>query len=292
MPKYRVVHNNVFSFENEVNHCLAEARLRPIENHHQTVSFGQYVSKPLISKKTHSIDGFGNTVSVFEIERTIQSFTLSAIHTVTTTRFETIDLNASRVWEDIAVLGKQESDLLGIYVKAADNSAYLSIDKDMETYARQSFTEGRPVLAAAYDLMERIYQDFAYDVNATGVNTPTQQSFALKRGVCQDFTHVAISCCLSLGVPARYVSGYVDTKRNKPQNQQRIAQDDSHAWFSVYDPDAGWVDFDPTNNRMIDDGYITVAYGRDYHDVAPLTGKVDSAGVNRLSVNVDISQID
>ena len=139
--------------------------------------------------------------------------------------------------------------------------------------------------------MERLHAEFEFDPVATEVATPLEEVWKSRRGVCQDFAHVAIACLRSLGLPARYVSGYLRTIPPKGQPRMQGA-DASHAWFSAYCPVNGWVDFDPTNNLMPSDGHIVVAVGRDYSDVSPLCGILTGGGEHSLSVAVDVVPVE
>jgi transglutaminase-like putative cysteine protease len=284
MTQYRVVHNNHYVFHGTVKQCSLEARLQPLNHKSQSVEFSQFVLRPLASAQRHALDAFGNHVNYFEISRHLQSFTLSAIHTVTTLPTAVIELETSSPWEQVAA---NEAALNSPYLTPPEPEAYTGFNPELSEYARASFLPDRPVLQAAYDLMQRIYHDFTYDPHATAVDTRASEAFRLQRGVCQDFSHIALACCRSLRLPARYVSGYVDTKA-AARRPVPIVQDVSHAWFSVYDPVYGWVDFDPTNSQMPGESYITLAFGRDYQDVAPLQGQVDVQGDNRLKVDVDM----
>jgi transglutaminase-like putative cysteine protease len=161
----------------------------------------------------------------------------------------------------------------------------------MARYAERSFLDERLILDAVQDLMERIHRDFTYDPHSTTIATPLLDVLKHRRGVCQDFAHLAIGCLRSMGLAARYVSGYIET--TPPKGQERlVGADASHAWFSVYVPNMGWVDFDPTNNQMPMDKHITVATGRDYHDVTPLKGVIFGGGKHKLDVSVDVVNTD
>ena len=183
-------------------------------------------------------------------------------------------------------------------------SPYVPRDEAFAEYARVSFTPGRPLLEAAAALMERIHHEFEYDSKSTEVNTPALQALAQRRGVCQDFAHIMVACCRALGLPARYVSGYMLTE--PPPGQARlVGADASHAWASVYLPRAlpadappppgsvapagQWVDLDPTNNRAPGEDYITVATGRDYADVSPVRGVIHGGADHVLSVRVTVA---
>jgi transglutaminase-like putative cysteine protease len=158
---------------------------------------------------------------------------------------------------------------------------------DLAAYARESFPAGRPLLAAVLDLTRRIHQDFRFDKTATEVATPVQTFFEKRRGVCQDFAHLQIGCLRSLGLPSRYVSGYLRTLP-PPGRPRLVGADASHAWCAAWCPVAGWVDFDPTNNCVPSDGHITVAWGRDYSDVSPIYGVLLGGARHKLQVAVDV----
>ena len=154
-------------------------------------------------------------------------------------------------------------------------------------YARQSFQSGRPILEAAIDLTSRIFNDFKYEGGVTDIHTPVDKVFADRRGVCQDFAHLQIACLRALGLPARYVSGYLRT--HPPEGQERrIGADASHAWLAIWVPEAGWIDLDPTNDMIPRDEHITIAWGRDYGDVSPINGMMIGGGDQRVEVAVDV----
>ena len=154
-------------------------------------------------------------------------------------------------------------------------------------YARPSFAPGRPFLAAAVDLMHRIHHEFRFDPGATTIKTPVTRVLAERHGVCQDFAHLMIGCVRALGLPARYVSGYLLT--DPPPGQPRlVGADASHAWLAVRDPHLGWIDLDPTNDVLPDRRHVTVAWGRDYGDVSPLRGVVLGGQHQTLKVGVSV----
>ncbi|NBX20590.1 MAG: transglutaminase family protein, partial [Betaproteobacteria bacterium] len=188
-----------------------------------------------------------------------------------------------------------------VYEPAAEfvfASAFVPRQLEFAGYARPSFVAGTDVLSVARDLMERIHTDFTYETNSTQINTPALQALEQRKGVCQDFAHIMLACWRSMGLPARYVSGYLLT-RPPPGQVKLIGSDASHAWVSVYVPDLPegerWVDFDPTNNRWgwhapgVD--YVTVATGRDFGDVSPLRGVIHGGSRHTLTVGVTVEEI-
>ena len=169
-------------------------------------------------------------------------------------------------------------------------SAMVPLERSATAYAAQSFTPGRPILEATRELMGRIFAEFEYDPHFTTVATPVAEVMEHRRGVCQDFAHVAIAGLRGLGLAARYVSGYLETL--PPPGQPKLrGSDASHAWFSLLVPELGWVDFDPTNDQTAGDQHITTAVGRDFQDVTPMRGIFYGGGHHDLLVAVDVDRI-
>jgi transglutaminase-like putative cysteine protease len=162
---------------------------------------------------------------------------------------------------------------------------------EIKNYAAISFTTGKPLYEAVYHLIKRIYTDFRFTPGFTTISTPLSVVMQEKKGVCQDFAHLAISCIHSMRLPARYVSGYLETLA--PAGIEKLTGvDASHAWIAVFIPGMGWVDFDPTNNQLATEQYITIGWGRDYFDVIPLKGVIMSSSSHALSVSVDVKRIE
>ena len=170
------------------------------------------------------------------------------------------------------------------------DSPFIRAEPPYAEYARSSFGPKRPLLEAVTELTERIHKDFAYDSRATTIATPLAEVFQKRRGVCQDFAHFEIACLRALGLPARYVSGYIQTTR-APGKEGLIGADASHAWLAVYCPDFGWIDVDPTNNKLPTNQHLTVAWGRDYGDVPPVRGIIVGGGSHELRVAVTVTPV-
>ena len=169
-------------------------------------------------------------------------------------------------------------------------SPHVNCSPELEEYARISYTAGRPQLDAALELTQRIFDDFEFDAKATEISTPLEEVLKGRRGVCQDFAQLMIGCLRSLGLPARYMSGYILT--HPPEGQPRmIGADASHAWVSVFCPGLGWVDFDPTNRVLVQCEHITLGWGRDFSDVTPMRGIVLGGGEQELEVRVTVSPL-
>jgi transglutaminase-like putative cysteine protease len=166
-------------------------------------------------------------------------------------------------------------------------SHHTAVTPELMEFAAPSFPPGRPILECAWDLTRRIYTDFAYDDAATDIATTIDDLLEIQRGVCQDFAHLLIGALRVHGLPARYVSGYLLT--HPPAGKEKlVGSDASHAWVSVWSPSIGWVDFDPTNDMIPKDEHITIAYGRDFQDVSPVTGVLLGGGSHNIDVSVDV----
>ena len=170
-------------------------------------------------------------------------------------------------------------------------SPHVTVGDELAEYARASFRPGAPVLIAAADLMGRIHEGFVFDPEATSISTSLRELLHLRRGVCQDFAHLMIGCLRALGIPCRYVSGYILTTPVSGQPRQ-MGADASHAWVSVYCPSIGWVDFDPTNDCMVNLGHVSLGWGRDFSDVTPLRGVVLGGGAHTPAVSVTVTALD
>jgi transglutaminase-like putative cysteine protease len=161
---------------------------------------------------------------------------------------------------------------------------------DIKQYASLSFTPKRPLFEAAFDLMQRIYTDFKYTSGFTTISTPLSVVMKERKGVCQDFAHLGIACMQSMGLAAKYISGYLETLA-PPGKEKLTGTDASHAWFSVYIPEMGWIDFDPTNNKTPDEQYIVIGWGRNYFDIVPLRGVIMSSNRHKMLVSVDVKRM-
>ena len=195
------------------------------------------------------------------------------------------------------ILLKPQSDrtsqvvVMGRPWQTLDAAPYHTAKPELAAYASESFPRNRPLLEAVLDLTARIHHDFRFDPKATEVTTPVETFFEKRRGVCQDFSHLQIACMRSLGLPARYISGYLRTL--PPKGRPRlVGADASHAWCSAWCPGFGWVDFDPTNNCIPTDGHITLAWGRDYSDVSPIRGVLLGGAKHSLKVGVDVMPLE
>jgi len=288
MTTYRIVHTTRYDFEEENAASVLKARLRARDLPGQTCRFHQLVVTPLAGQRRAWIDTFGNTVSRVSVPATHSSLEVSAINVVDRTPRQVPALDDSPPWERARPeAGAAMAPDLAPYLM---ETSLTSCPANLADYARVSFPPGRPVLRAARDLTARIHRDFTYSAGATTVKTTAAETARLGQGVCQDFTHLGIACLRALGLAARYVSGYLDTSAMKAANAPP-GGDDSHAWFAIHAPGFSWIDFDPTNDSLADAGYVTLAWGRDYRDAAPLQGSA-GGGRHSLRVTLDMTRDD
>ncbi len=287
--KYKITHKTAYDYSAPASLSQNELFLRPRETYCQKVLECHLTIVPEAQYLQRRLDYFGNTVDVFMIQHPHNELAVSATSLVETSNPTVPDSAGTAAWEVVTerlATHRQPAELDAC--QFVFSSPLVTLSPQAASYARPSFTPGTPVLLGALDLMRRIFTDFTYDKSASTVDTTVEQVLIKRKGVCQDFTHLATSCLRSLGLAARYVSGYLETMP-PPGKAKLVGSDASHAWVSLFIPDAGWVDFDPTNNQLADDRYITLAWGRDYGDVAPVKGIVMGGGTHRLSVTVDVA---
>jgi transglutaminase-like putative cysteine protease len=288
-----VVHETRYDYAPPVKTAQHVAHLRPATRDGQRVLRHALSVSPQPAQCTESVDAFGNTRCFFGLQAAHEQLCVVADSVVATTAPDWP--TRSLPWEDSRE--RLRYHRAAEYDPAAGflfPSPYVPRHEDFAAYARPSFTPGRPLLDAARELASRIHQDFAYVSAATDASTPALQALALRKGVCQDFAHVMLGCLRSLGLPARYVSGYLLTE--PPPGQARlVGTDASHAWASVYLPaeqgPGRWADLDPTNDRAPGEDYVTLAVGRDYSDVSPMRGVIHGGGQHTLSVAVTVTPL-
>lgn len=285
---YRVDHTTKYVYGSAVATSQHVAYLRPRELPYQHVRFHDLRIEPTPAGASRRTDAFGNSVSHFQILRPHSTLVVGSESVVEVCPRSELDLDASPRWEAVAreLSGRLTAAPPGV-AQFAHPSTYLPFSEAMGAFALPSFPSGEPLLRGAIALMHRMHSDFTFDAAATTVTTPLSRVLDDRRGVCQDFAHVAISCLRALGLAARYVSGYLLT--DPPPGQPRlIGADASHAWLSVFCPVNGWVDLDPTNNLVVGERHVTVAWGRDYGDVSPLRGVLLGGATHSLYVGVSV----
>ena len=286
---FDITHTTVYRYASpvSVSHNLLRLTPRQLPFQH-TLSHTLEIS-PLPSATGIRTDYFGNEVLFATIAETHHELRVVARSQVALGPTLRPDPSETPAWEMVGVLC--HSDRSQSVMEAAEftfASSHVPVAASFAQYAEPSFTPRRPILDAVLDLTDRIHRDFVFDPAATTVATPLEEVLRLRRGVCQDFAHFEIACLRALGLPARYVSGYLETR--PPPGQQKLAGvDASHAWISLFCPGIGWIDVDPTNNLLPSMQHITVAWGRDYADVCPIRGVVSGGGETlQLDVAVDV----
>jgi len=291
--KYRIVHKTEYRYGMTVSQCHNLAHLRPRNLPAQQCLGHRLQIEPLPIDLAEHEDYFGNHVSYFSIQQPHQTLTVTAISEVELEPGnDQLALEGDMPWDEV------RRRLAAPLTETARENCQFVLDSPLASatpalcdYAAASFPASRPLLEAVRDLMERVHHEFTYDPGFSTVSTPLAEVLSSRRGVCQDFAHLAIACLRSLGLAARYVSGYLETLPPPGQLKQPGA-DESHAWFSVYLPEVGWHDFDPTNNRVPLDQHITTAWGRDYADVTPLKGVIFGGDPgHRPQVSVDMDRL-
>ncbi len=287
--KYEVRHQTVYEYARACAYSHCSLRLSPTTEPGQIVLDHNLSVEPApVSTSQHSCF-FGNTVTSVTIETPHQELRLDARSTLLVERAPPPDPLSTQEWEQVREEG------FSIRSLAPDSPAhflppsrYAPRFEPATAYSRMSFTPKRRVLDAAQELMRRIRADFRYDAKATSISTPLAQAFEQRRGVCQDFAHIMIAALRGVGLPARYISGYLRTV--PPPGKQRLeGADASHAWTSIWCGEAhGWIGLDPTNALMIGNDHIVLARGRDYADISPVSGIVLGSGEQDVEVMVDV----
>jgi len=290
---YRVEHTTHYEYSEPVAICYNRAHLRPRSCAHQRRLRSELEIQPVpavVGQKR--VDFYGNEIVYFTVQAPHKSLAITVRSDVELTPFAPYEPTATMPWEQTVeqLQTRRTRDVLDAY-QFTFGSKYVPFFSELAEYARPSFFPGRPVLDATVDLMRRIHTEFTYDPTATTLATPLEEVIQNRRGVCQDFAHLMIGCLRGLGLAARYVSGYI-LPHSEEREQHLAGSQASHAWLSVFVPDAGWVDIDPTNNMLTTVEHITLAWGRDYDEVSPLRGVLLGGGQQRLSVDVRVTRID
>lgn len=296
----RVLHETVYKYGQPVTDAQHVAHLRPLDLPHQEVVQHALHIDPPPSQCVQQPDVFGNARTFFCLPFAHHALRVQAESLLRTHQPAAVDEASTPgpAWE--TVRDRLRYARGAAYEPAAEfcfASPHVPLHADFAAYARQSFAARRPLLDAARDLMRRIHADFTYAPAATDIGTPARQVLQERQGVCQDFAHVMVACLRALGLPARYVSGYLLTAP-APGQPRLVGSDASHAWASVWSPadvgEAGqgaWFDMDPTNDRAPGEDYVTLAVGRDYADVSPLRGVIHGGDRHVLRVGVTVEPV-
>jgi transglutaminase-like putative cysteine protease len=286
---YNVSHTTSYLYTDPVSLCHNLVHLRPRPAPRQSCQQFTMLVQPEPHALEYLQDYFGNPIALFTIQEPHKKLSIVVKHRIEVAPNPGQPLASTLPWEQARdwLRTQRTPAALEAYQFAFD-SHYIERNTDLRGYAEPSFPPGRPLLEAVMNLTGRIHREFRYDAKATSIATPLGAVLAHRHGVCQDFAHLEIGCLRSLGLAARYVSGYLQTKP-PPGRDRLIGADASHAWISVFCPNVGWVEFDPTNNMIPSDQHITIAWGRDYDDISPVKGVILGGGTHTMSITVDVA---
>jgi transglutaminase-like putative cysteine protease len=294
--RYRVRHLTQYVYGGEVVHSHQMLRLTPRPMPFQTTLAHEVTVSPQPAVRVEGEDPFGNPLTRLQIDRPHDALSVDARMEIEVRERPPRPAADSQAWDAVADSLRYSAHPLGIedleVRRYRSESPYVRIKHEFGEYAADCFEAGRPVLEAAEALMHKIHAQFTYSPGETEIATPLMQVLHDKRGVCQDYAHIMIACLRSLGLSARYVSGYLRTlPRGGEASEDLVGADASHAWVAVFAPPYGWVALDPTNNLRVGRDHVTLAWGRDFGDVSPLRGVILGGGEHELTVNVSVQPI-
>lgn len=290
--RYRVVHETRYKYQSTVTLSQQYLHMTPRSFAYQQTESHQIWLDPVVNHSHDGIDYFGNSTRHIAITAPHKRLLVHAESVVVlSARHSLAQIAGTLPWESVRdMMAKEKSAATLEACRYLYASPHVNFFAELEAYARLSYSPGRPQLDAALELTHRIFDDFEFDGKATEISTPLEEVLRGRRGVCQDFAQLMIGCLRSIGLPARYMSGYILT--HPPAGKPRlIGADASHAWVSVYCPALGWVDFDPTNRCLVQCEHITLGWGRDFSDVTPMRGIVLGGGKQDLDVQVTVTPL-
>lgn len=289
---YQIVHETAYHYSEPVALCQNQLRMRPKDHSHLVCHSCEVGIDPEPTSRQQHTDYFGNVVDSFAIESLHQSLRVRVASRVTVSIPDADNFSSSPAWMDlVGMLRRGDNPANWIASEYTFASRRIELNSTYADYARSIMQPHTSIIDAVDALTKHIHRDFRYDTQATDVNTSTQSAFMQKAGVCQDFAHVQIACLRSLGLAARYVSGYLRTYP-PPGKPRLVGCDESHAWIGVYaGAEIGWVDFDPTNAVRASTDHIPMCLGRDYDDISPMRGIVMGGGKPVLKVSVDVMPV-
>lgn len=286
---FEVSHKTIYRYAAPVAQSHHLIHLMPRQHDRQRLIHTRLLVEPAPATRNDFTDYFGNPASALAIEESHSQLLIHSQSVVEVHAPAQIAVEQSAPWEKVAARLSPDQGPYDIEViQYVSPSQHTAITPQLIEFAKPSFASGRPILSCAQDLMNRIFTEFTYDDAATDIATTINEVLTIKRGVCQDFAHLLIGAIRAYGLAARYVSGYLLT--HPPEGVEKlVGADASHAWVSVWSPEQGWVDFDPTNNIIPKDEHISVAFGRDFQDVSPVTGVLLGGGSHQIEVSVDVA---
>ena len=289
---YDIRQATIYRYASPVAYAHHVLRLTPIDRRDQRIHAAALDISPAPVERREGYDFFGNRITWIVLDQPHDTLTVRVAARVAVDRTAVAKLGVTPAWEDVREAAFACADLSPqAPAHFLFPSRQVSLDPEIRDYAAESFPPGRAALEGAVDLMKRIKTEFVYEVGATTATTTPPMSFALRRGVCQDFSHVMISGLRSLGLPAAYVSGYLRTG-HLPSGEKLEGADAMHAWVLAWcGAETGWVGLDPTNGILAGNDHVVLALGRDYADVAPIDGVIFAAGRQRIEVSVQVTPV-
>jgi transglutaminase-like putative cysteine protease len=284
--KYKLKHQTTYSYENAVHNYQSILCLQPLNSSQQICKNFKINIEPTPSKIYSRVDYFGNVQHYFSIHEPHKSLKVSVSSEIEVLNNE-VQLFNSITCEESRGKFKTDHALKIEVLQYQLPSQFITWDNEIVAFAETCLLPNESLFDSVLKLINKIFTEFQFKSGSTNVNTPLKTVLKEKKGVCQDFSHLAIACLRSVGIPARYVSGYIETIA--PKGKVKLeGSDASHAWISVYIPDMGWCEFDPTNNMIPQQRHIVTAYGRDFADVSPMKGIIFSSGEHKVKVEVDV----
>ena len=290
--KYRVSHRTRYGYSTSAAMSHNQVHLVPRDTPRQRCLISRQHIHPAPSVVRSYHDYFGNAAGYFMIEHAHRELVVTSESVVELQPAAWPQPDATPAWETVRerLLRPSDEDALAARLFTFE-SPLVKIEPAMQRFAAADFVPGRPLLAAASALTTRIFREFRYDPNATAISTPTIEVLRSKRGVCQDFAHLQIAALRSLGLAARYVSGYLRTDP-PPGTPELIGADASHAWLAIWTSEYGWIDLDPTNGCLPNERHVTIGWGRDSRVVSRVEGVVLGGGDHAMHVSVDVAEAD
>ncbi len=290
--RYRVTHETIYSYEELVSIGHNEVRLEPRGTATERCLATTLAIEPTPAVRASERDYFGNPTSFFTLQEPHHRMVIVATSELEVSAASGPRSGATPAWD--ALRDGLRGDTSAEWLRALEmslESPLVPVAREFAEYARRSFAPGRPIADAVLELTRRVHEDFEYRPGATSVSTPIHEVLEQRSGVCQDFAHLEIACLRALGLPARYVSGYIRT-RPAPGAEKLVGADASHAWLAVFCGESGWLGVDPTNDLVVSNQHVTLAWGRDYGDVAPIKGVVLGGGGHSVEVAVEVEPLD
>jgi transglutaminase-like putative cysteine protease len=288
--RYNVTHLTEYRYREAVPLGHNTVRLKPREMDRQDLLAYSLQVTPNPIVRNERIDFFGNPVTWFSLQEPHDRLRIISRSTL---EVRPLNLPTGFRWPAWDQVAYKLRGLDHEWLEAKQflfDSPHVATDVQLAEYARPSFAPGRPLLDCVTELTNRIYDEFTFDSDMTTVGTPILEVLQHRCGVCQDFAHLQIGCLRSLGLAARYVSGYLNTA--PPREQSRlVGADASHAWVSVFFPEFGWIDFDPTNGLLPSQDHVAVGWARDYGDISPVRGVIVGGSRHWLNVSVDVEPV-